>query len=155
MSAERNHKTVAKKLYKSVSLVTPAVRTILIQAVSNRGDSGELETFHETWPIVAIRAAAVAIYEKTVPKDKNPVGPWTHKELVKDGWAMTHRDIEMRSLLYHPEYGTLCEVEDVACDNGVEHVIACPWAPEEDEARLSDLMARLRSKAEELVGKET
>lgn len=136
------------------ALVAPAVRTVFIRLLSNDAvrcdDCGGAIVSMDILPVVAIRSSVIEIYR----------GPWsgsyfaTPKTLVtlaEDGWVL-QRVVTFDNLLVVDPDGDPCLVE---CDELSfasrclkSRVVACPWHPEADEAKLGKIVSDLKEMAE-------
>lgn len=128
----------------SAGLCAPAVRMVVVEA--GTGDVAG-ETWHNLHPVLAIESRNVTVFTRA----HEPGGylePATLEEAESEGWRRDRGPT--------PEYDAIVmdEEHDISTArlvfraiNTAYRIVVTPWPPEEDEARLAEVIAELTAEA--------
>jgi hypothetical protein len=125
-----------------VALCPPAVRMVFVSAWSDGAESG-----HQLDQVVALQSVIRRCYARRYTGHR-PSSDGTERDLVRQGWQLCSQ-VAMDHALILDNGGALSTCEDslVGFINTVGELACCPWPPEEDEDRLKDVIAGLKTKA--------
>lgn len=144
-----NKETVTHSLTTMLAMTTPAVRMVVISVWHD--DEAEPQEGHTFDPVIAIVAKVNQVYYRDL-EPNNPlqfkVAP-TDQAMIEGGWKYDWVDsgyVDYDVLIHTDEYG-LIEASSVF-DGEWEcyETEVCPWPPEEDEERLSEVVASLKDR---------
>lgn len=137
----------------AVSLCPPAVRMLVIEATAS-WDGAEIRTTTSFLPVVALQSRIVKTFGKERSRERPDYAGWgSEKELLADGWDLTGQELTQTALIVDPELG-LVAFDDPARAGRKSALVAAPWAPEEDERRLAEVVTRLTREAIEDAQRE-
>jgi hypothetical protein len=147
----------------------PAVRTLLVvvyawvpepgygaadgrAAADSDGPNG-VRTRVEALPVLALESVVYRDY--TFPDGggrDTPVMWGTEEQALERGWLLAEQGVEVRPVFVHyDDVGAawLMDDEDHEARGGEHELVAAPWPPDEDDARLAPVVARLTQSAVE------
>jgi hypothetical protein len=138
---------VEVRVPRSVALVAPAVRVVIVHAFAwNEGD--ELRTAHVVYPVVAIRSSVVDRYDRPREEGEHPPRALPDREaMLAAGWSYRGRDVEEDLLIITSDFDLCPASLALGACNAESRPVACPWPAEEDAERLADVIDDLKAGA--------
>lgn len=139
---------------RSVSLVAPAVRTVLVEVAIWQEDDGTFQEHedHRFIPVLAIRNTVRDAYQ--CMGDRKRLSP-NHREMISNGWHYDGEDQIFDFLIIDSIDGN-CDLIDSTtayenCCNCMFEPVACTWPPEQDVTMLAPIVAKLTIKVRSAI----
>jgi hypothetical protein len=133
----------------AVSLAAPAVRMVVVHATYDYWAEPPV-TFHKIEPVIALQSKLVTHLCRKHQTQHSAL-PYTLAEADQEGWWTEGVDAVISAIVFTTHAYEEPELIDVnlayTASNVAWQMEVCPWDPSEDEARLAELIAKLRSDA--------
>ena len=138
------------ELIESIDLSVPAIRMVVVEGFYDAYAKGEDEGRGgvTVYPVLNVQARVVRRFVRRKIEGQPIRAYVSSQELQGDGWKDEGQDVAYDFMVIDSSYG-FCSSEMFNAVNAHCEPLACPWPPEEDDAKLADVKARVLAKAKE------